>query len=208
MSNLKYSAQLGMDEGRAAYSNTASVVGQIFTGQKGFSMPYRPILQQTQQGPVYFDGRLPPDLTRLSDDELGQWLGLMSSWMSYVETQLAEAEMNLLAAREERDFVEAKIRLTYVKDDEGRKLTVKERDDWVRVDTRFVEANSKVIYSESLVKLMRAINNSAQNSFSALSRRITQRVSDIEKDRRGTNVSNIVNPLPPAGQPMFGPPRR
>ena len=163
---------------------------------KGFAAPPIPYIQTTA-GAQPYGGTMPHDIINLTDTELGTLLNQLAAWHDYTQFQLAEAHMNQTKAQEELDFTEAKIRLTYTHDGEGKKLTVGERQDRVKVDSRYVAARSRQIYYETVYTYTRAIERSADRNWQTVSRRITQRGQDLERDRRNLGVQNqsITTPM-------------
>ncbi len=200
MSNFKIDTTLPLEEGLELYK--ARLAGAYQTiSQKGFPVPAVPVMQ-TQQGSVPYQGELPVDITSLNDNQLGQYLGLLSEWNAYVQYQLAEADANLTHAKAALELTEAKLRILYRNDEEGKKRTTQEKDDHVKNDKRFAEANSLVIYWETYWRFTKAIAWNAENAFSTISRRITQRGQDIERSRREGGTTGHTN-IAPTG-PLFG----
>jgi hypothetical protein len=129
-------------------------------------------------------------------------MSLLSLWINYVGVQMAVARMERTISRHQLEFTEATIRLSYKRDEEGKKRTTQERDDMVRCDRRFIEANRTHVYLESFASLIEVVYKSAEQNFNAISRRITQRGQDHDRSNRGQHVNNIPN----GGAPLF--PRR
>lgn len=202
MSNFNVSTEISLEEGVGLYE--ARIQQAMATlNTKGFTMSAPPTVQ-TQGGTMPYRGELPPDLTTLNDSQLGTYMGLLSEWSTYVRTQMAEAQANFDEALAEQVLIEAKLRISYKMDEDGKKRSNPERDDMVGADRRYVEAKSKVIYWDTIRNYIKAIAFGAEAKFSAISRRITQRGQDLERERRThgtTGGSNI-----PTG-PMFNRPR-
>lgn len=202
MSALVVKAEIDLQDGIDLYTNTmASSLTTL--GQKGFVPPPLP-MYNTQTGQMYYRGELPADLTLLSDDQLGTYMGLLSEWNGYVQFQLAEADSQLSAAKAQIALVEAKLRIAYKYDEEGKKRSNPERDDCVGSDRRYVDANKNVLYWETIWRYTKAIAFRAEQAFSAVSRRITQRGQEVDRDRRTGNVTGHTN-IP--NGPLFGPKR-
>lgn len=200
MSNFDANPEIKLEEGVSLYEARMAQAIQTL-GQKGFVMP-QPPSYQTSAGVMPYRGDLPKDLTSLNDQELGMYMGLVNEWQGYVQSQLAEARSQLDTAKEKVALIEAKLRISYQYDGDGKKRSNPERDDYVGSDRRYVDAKSQVIYYEAIYQYIRAIAISAENSFSAVSRRITQRGQDIERERRNHGVTGGGNLLPTG--PMFG----
>lgn len=199
MSQLTVNAEIDLQDGIDLYTNTmASSLTML--SQKGFAPPTPPIYQ-TSTGQMYYRGELPTDLTALTDDQLGTYMGLLSEWNGYVQFQLAEADSQLSAAKAQLALVEAKLRISYKYDEEGKKRSNPERDDCVGSDRRYVDANKNTLYWETIWRYTKAIAFRAEQAFSAVSRRITQRGQEVDRDRRTGNVTGHTNV--PTG-PLFG----
>lgn len=189
---------IDLEDGLKLYKTHQDAAMQAL-GQKGFPSPAIPVIQ-TAAGPVYFRGEIPTDLTQITDDQLGTFMSAMSGWITYVDTELAKADSSKTGAEVELELVEARLRIVYRIDEDGKKRSNPERDDYVRVDRRYVEAKSQVLYWETIYRYVKAIYAGAHKNWESISRRITQRGQELERDRRGGSVGSA--PLP-AG-PLFG----
>lgn len=202
MSNNNFAAgtDVTIEEGVEIYERKAQMAIDALK-QKGFGTPTPPMVQ-TDVGPMAYQGHIPPNLPDLNDNQLGYYMGLLSEWNNYVQTQLAEASVQLAKARSILEHVEAKLRIAYGTDNEtDKKRTVQERDDFKTSDRRYIQANSDVIYWDTIYTSIRAVANAAEQGFAAVSRRITQRGQEIDRNGRnnGINQGNI-----PVAGPMFG----
>lgn len=186
MSNLTLKPEISLAEGLELYeSKMASALANI--NQKGFVSPAPPQVA-TAAGPQYFRGELPTDVTALTDDQLGTFMGLLSAWNDYVQHQLAEADTQLSKAKSSQALVEANLRIMYQKDAEGKKRSNPERDDYVGIDRRFIDAQSSTLYWETMWRYTKAVANAAEQSFNTISRRITQRGQEVDRGRREGNA--------------------
>jgi hypothetical protein len=167
---------------------------------KGFGNAKIPSVD-TPAGPQPYQGNVPHNLPELTDDQLGFHLGLLSEWNNYVQQQLAESDVHLQKVKAILEHVEAKLRIAYTRDEEDKKRSNPERDDMMTADRRYIEANSHVIYWETLFTHIKAIANSADQAYSAVSRRITQRGQEIDRNNRSGSLNGHSNI--PAG-PLFG----
>lgn len=199
MSNFVPNAEITLEEGTSLYKARSQQALSTLAG-KGFAMP-NPPQYQTAAGMQPYRGELPSRITDLSDHELGHYMGLLSEWNGYVQTQLAEADMMLLEAKATLELVEAKLRIAYQKDPDGsKKRSNPERDDYVRQDRRYVEAQSNTIYWETIFRYVKAIAFAAENAFATVSRRITQRGQEIDRMNRTGNATGHNN----ISGPVFG----
>jgi len=179
--------QLPLDDGLNAYRIRDSALVEF--QKRGFSMPMAPVFQQGATSTAY-QGEIPSDLTVLSDQQLGQYMSMLSLWINYVGIQMALARMEKTIAKHQLEFTEATIRLSYKRDDEGKKRTSQEREDMMRCDRRFIEANRTFVYLEAFASLIEVVYKSAEQNFNAVSRRITQRGQDQDRGNRGHSVNN------------------
>ena len=157
--------------------------------QLGFQEPRKPM----------FDGQIPSDLTKLSDNDLGSLLTLLTEWNNFVGSMTARSQMELKTAQEVFDLVEAKLSALYHRDEEGKRRSDAERKFAVRCDQRYAHARAQLITAEAYNTILGAVVDAASKSYAAVSRRITQRGQEIERGNRTMNVQNM--PVP--GQPMF-----
>lgn len=186
--------QLPLDDGLNAYRIRDSALSEF--QKRGFSMPSAPIMERANSSPALYQGEIPNDLTVLTDQELGHYMSLLSLWINYVGIQMALARMEKTIAKHQLEFTEATIRLSYKRDDEGKKRTSQEREDMMRCDRRFIEANRTFVYLEAFAALIEVVYKSAEQNFNAVSRRITQRGQDQDRGHRGHNVGNVQNGTP------------
>jgi len=199
MANFKPNFEVDLDVGLNNYKAKMQAALSALS-QKGFG-PLQPPAYNTPNGPQVYRGELPHDLTSLTDDQLGYYMGLLSEWNAFVQFQLAEYDSHLSAAKSELSLVEANLRMSFKYDEENKKRSNPERDDCVKCDQRFNEADGNVIYWETKWRYAKAIAFSAEQSFNAVSRRITQRGQEVDRHRRDGNISNGTN-IP--NGPMFG----
>lgn len=199
MSNFNPKNSTSLEDGQAIYETRSQQALNTFS-QMGFGIATPPSVQSVA-GPTPYTGHVPSNLPELNDTELGHQMGLLSEWNSYVQQKLAETSVQLMKAKAILEHVEANLRIAYQVDESDKKRSNPERDDYMTCDNRFVDAKSGVVYWDSLYISIRAVANSAEQAFAAVSRRITQRGQEIDRgDRTGatTKQTNL-----PQG-PMFG----
>jgi len=164
----------------------------------GFYMPHPPHYQGQGGVSVWYRGELPPDISELSDQQLGWYMSMLSSWNGYVQTKLAEADLNRTNAEEKLNFLQAKLQVALIGQKHGNKsLTVSQVKAIIESDKRYVEIKIAYIEFETHYKMIRAAAEAAESNWWTVSRRITQRGQELERDRR-TPTGNI-----PSG-PLFG----
>lgn len=184
--------KMPLDESLAKYEQLIETC-KANLAAKGYVEPHRPLIQTTA-GMMPFTGELPPNLPDLTDSQLGDLLGKLSEWSSYVSYDLAITNLVRAIAKEQLEDVSANLRILYKQDEEHRKRTEQERKDMMRIDRRFTEANMRFKYWDAYYDIVNSINESAIQNYAAVSRRITQRGQDVERDRRTAGVAQ----MPPA----------
>ena len=149
-----------------------------------------------------YHGQIPEDLSVLTDNQLAQYMSLLSLWLEDVGAQQTLADIAHKKAVRQLEFTEATIRLTYKVDEEGKKRTVQERDDCVKRDRRFVKVNSVAGYTEAYLALITNSYRAAQQNYKVISRRITQRGQEVERGNRNSSIAGGGSNYQP-GTPMF-----
>jgi hypothetical protein len=184
-----------LDEATALFTGVHMRVGQQLA-QKGLQGNARPPVIRNQQGQEEaYNGYLPSDLTQIDDNGLGWYLGMLSGWLEYVQQQLAEASAGMTVANAKLEFANATLLMIHKKDHLDKKRPEPERKAMVLIDRRYVEAQAEAMYHETYYRYVNAIFKAADQNYTAVSRRITQRQQDIERQKRSTGVGNITGPL-------------
>ncbi len=159
--------------------------------QKGFITATAPPMMQGQNGqPMPYNGYVPPDLTQLDDNTLGWYLGMISAWLDYVQQQLAASYRDMTTSTAQLEFVNAHLLMIHKREGE-KKRPEPERKAMVLIDRRYVEAQAEAIYFETYYRCVKAIATAAEQNYAAISRRISQRQQDIERQKRTTGIGNI-----------------
>lgn len=197
MNDIIQAVQLPLDEGLAKFDNEL-VAALAKLKQQGFYMPHPPAYNQS--GVVtYYRGELPHDLAEQSDASLGWYLSMLSTWNAYVQTQLAEADLNRTITREKLEFLKAKLNVAMIGYKHGNKtLNVGQVKAVVESDPRYVEINCNLVYHEAIYKMVKAAAEAAETNWWTVSRRITQRGQELERDRRTPPARNSTT------GPLFG----
>jgi hypothetical protein len=135
-------------------------------------------------------GELPADLSSLDDTALGDLLNSLSRWCGYLDTELTLAAAYKKQAEVHLAKTMARVRLTLRVDSDGKKLTDSDKNDQVEVDPRVVEASYQELYHFTVWSVVRGERDKAQKDWDTISRRITQRGQEVNRNRRDINVSN------------------
>ena len=166
---------------------TVTQAAMAYVAQRGVPLPGAP-----SNG---FAGQMPSEITTLSDEQLGDLLNNLGEWCAYLDGQLAIADSERKAAEAMSEFTKARIRMAIKATEDGKKFTVSDKNDLMTTDPRVLQADYRALYTESSYQIIRAIANKAQRNWETVSRRITQRGQEIERNRRENNV---------AGAPVVG----
>jgi hypothetical protein len=141
--------------------------------------------------PEDYTGWMPRSISAMDDDELGDLLVKAGEWTGHVDFELAKAEAQRESAKAQYDFIRARIRLSLRNDNEGKKLTVSDKDDLVDTDPRVVEAYSRWLTTKAVYELTRVIRDKSQRNWDTISRRITQRGQGVERSKREHSVNAV-----------------
>jgi len=92
------------------------------------------------------------------------------------------------------NMVEAHLLMVHKKDGE-KKRPEPERKAMVLTDRRYIEAQANAIYHETYYRYVNAIYKNADQNYTAISRRISQRQQDVERQKRTSGFGNISGPM-------------
>lgn len=198
MSTFKVETEINLEEASQKFGTVAGRVQGALAGKGLLSTATPPVYINQQGQQQQYNGWIPSDLTQLNDDALGGYLGLLSGWLDYVQQQSAEAHSAMTIADKKLEFVEAHLLMIHKRDETNKKRPEPERKAMVLIDRRYVEAQTESIYHETYYRHVKAIVTAAEQNYAAISRRISQRQTDIERQRRTSSTGNAT----PMG-PMF-----
>ena len=197
--SLDYNPNMTLDEANEIYEIKQQALNDFM--KRGFVLPELPSYTDEQGIQRIYQGQVPADLTDLSDKELGSYLSMLNAWMSYAGMQKTLADMSRSEAKQKMETTESMIRLSHKTDSEGKRLSNPERDDLVRQDRRVATARSAYMYLEFLYQMMAQTYKNAEQCYAAISRRITQRGQEIDRDNRTTTVHSMPRPGHPLSPP-------
>lgn len=133
--------------------------------------------------------QLPPNITHLDDNSLGDFLNQISIYAAFVEEGVARAKGELDTAKNQEDFARARVRIEIR--DSNSKMKPDELRDLLETDKRIVEVVARTDYYLKIYEYAKGVvQKSVQQDWDTVSRRITQRGQDVERMRRGENVGN------------------
>lgn len=130
-----------------------------------------------------------PPITQLDDTSLGLALQNFQEWVGFLNYELAVEESRLETSKAQHEFIQSSIRIA-LKASEGR-MTVQDKTDIMRNDARVSEAHSKYLYHYTKYNILKSLRDRAQSAWETVSRRITQRSMEVDKFKRGENVSSM-----------------
>lgn len=178
--SLNLLAPAPIEEGTAALSVAQLAFDHVV--RQGFVFPPRP-----HQG---YQGVLPTNLVQLSDEQLGDTMNQISGWLSYAQPELAKARSARDEAEAKMEFTKSRLRLA-IKATTEKRTSNPEMDDMVVTDQRFIAAHRNYLFAEAVYDYTRQLVEMAQRDWDTVSRRITQRGQDTDRNIRGHNVGNV-----------------
>jgi len=125
---------------------------------------------------------MPVSLNDTKYAELTHLLGAFTAWYDYALGQLRNAEIHRNKSDEKRSLSWAKLR----KLKEG---TVADKDDAVRIDSRYVTANAELLETDSVVRLLNGIVEGLKRDIETVSRAIAALDSRTNVEGRGAAVA-------------------
>lgn len=146
-------------------------------------------VQSTQSRPA-----IPEPITALDDNQLGDLLNKIQIYAGFVEEEVAKAKAELDGAKATESFIRARVRIDIRA---SKKLKPDESRDLMETDGRVVGAKSRTLYFHAIYDYAVAVQKSVGGDWDTVSRRITQRVNETDRFRRGTNVENQTRDVSP-----------
>jgi len=165
----KLLVQRPIDEATEYYDVMDDVLGTI-TGDLKVTLPDAP----TWKGDLYL-GQLPPNMSHLSDMELGELLTIVTQWKNYLRVKLSyykgyrddcEKQLRVQKAYLRKQFRAAPA----TTEDEAKFHAVNDR---IELDKRFQDVQRDHLYYGNLVEILDAAYSAAESDFNAVSRVIT-----------------------------------
>lgn len=170
--------------------NTTQQAMETIVYQMGIPLPTK---ESFRPG---FNGELPPSLTDLNDEQLGDLLNDFSKYAEYVGFCVARADGERADAEAAMNFLMARIRLSLREGPDGKKLAQKDKDDMVIADERVKVAMERFRYCDAVYSITKKVADNAKLAWETVSRRITQRGQEVERMRREHTVGSV--PMDPA----------
>lgn len=135
---------------------------------------------------------LPPDLTSMKDDQLGDLLNVYGQWAAFIDYKLACIDGERQSAEAYLSYIEARIRIEIKAQGGTGKKTVQDKNDIMETNPKVIEARNKSLFWEATYRLTKSVRDGVQLAWETVSRRITQRGQEVDRMRRETNVAGSV----------------
>src|SRR5512137_1416361 len=170
--------EIGYEEGLKKYDD-AMDEAEARLIQMGLSLGERPLQKSGEFADI---PNMPPHLNEVSISALHNLLGQFTAWYGYANGQLRHAEVRRTGGTSNTNLSWAKIRGLK----EG---TVSDRDDAVRIDSRYVNVDSEFLRDESLTLYLIAIRDTMQRNIETISRAIEAVRLQMNIEGRGAAVA-------------------
>lgn len=135
---------------------------------------------------------MPDDITNLPDTDLGEYLNKQTQWAGYLSQKLAEFESYYTVVLNELEFTQANIHTDYLKDETINRTKITERKELMKTDKRYVTLNREKLRYEVICNVIKANLNATNNNWVNLSRQITLKGQDQQREFRSNNALNYV----------------
>lgn len=135
---------------------------------------------------------MPEDITNIPDYELGEYLNKQTQWAGYLSQKLAEYESYYTVILNELEFTQANIHTDYLKDDNISRTKITERKELMKTDKRYVALNREKLRYEIICNIIKANLNATNNNWVNLSRQITLKGQDQQREFRTSNALNYI----------------
>lgn len=190
---------VGLEEGEEMYTFADGVVQEL--EKKGFGLIARPVIEKEHTSIFpglnegdYFDGRMPTILKKLSLDQVSMLYSLFNGWHAYIISELNIIQIEYSEATQKQELLWAMVRVRHKK--HGRKVGVTISDqlasDLTRGDTRYIEANAKLLQVKALKSSVEKLIKVVETNLKLISREITVRGVQAQTEQRGANFSSRV----------------
>ena len=167
------------EAGSRAYDDVPDAVEDNIAAM-GFGVATRP----SQDGHFQDLPSMPLNLGEKSFEYLQTLMGKYTAWYSYAMHQFQLSSVSRNAAEKKRSFVWSRLRRAL------RDGTVADKDDAVRVDRRFVQADTEYEYQDGRYRILNGITDSLKRDIDTVSRSISALENRIYSEGRGVSTAN------------------
>lgn len=122
----------------------------------------------------------PSDITMLASDKLGELMGLWTTVMSYVEFEVAKADIERTGKENKYEFERRKKYIEYCTSEEGKAMSEEFKKSCLLVDDDLKELQIKAEHAKAKYLLIRALLKGYAKYFTALSRELSRREVSAE----------------------------
>ena len=164
--------QAGFDQGVEIYDSIGDDAMAILQ-EEGIGLPRRPVGEDGND----IDVEIPTNLSEQGNDSLGKLMGDLTIMLEYINGRMHFYNMLLDKSKRKKKFVQARIR----KEKVGNET---EKSNAVLIDLRYIEADREESLLSSVVEVMRAVKESKDQAFAAVSRLVTLRMEGDNRSRR------------------------
>lgn len=127
--------------------------------------------------PPHFTGEIPQNIEMLSNSEIAMIMGENNAWVAYLRDQLSDIEIQISVCKEQESSVKSSL------------LRIMDKN-LIASDARYVDVVENKLYFEALAKKVEIHLKRGDNNYKVLSRVITLRQNDEEKNRRHNSVQS------------------
>jgi hypothetical protein len=127
--------------------------------------------------------QLPPDITAVSSEELGELFTKLTSWTDYIASQKVMAELEERAALKKKDFAENSMLIKRMGAQvKGERITAVKAE--ISIHPEIVELENDYEEKYAYRKLVEMLLTNHERDLSLVSREITRRSNDLRSTRR------------------------
>lgn len=156
--------------------------------ERGISIIPKPKYESIDGVDLTEDGEpiVPSDITSLTLKDIGTLSGVCSSYLAFLGTQVAWAEMEVAQYENLRDLIKATIRSEV----DGRKT---DKDDIAMKDPRYIRINADYVKANTILEISKIKYKQYESNLRLLSREITRRGVEAEQEKVGNNFDRRFN---------------
>jgi hypothetical protein len=130
---------------------------------------------------------LPPDITDISSDQLGELFTRLTAWTDYIASQMVMAQLEERAALKKKEFTENTMLVRRMGAQvKGERITAVKAE--INVDPTVVELDNDYEEKYAYRKLVEMLLNNHERDLALVSREITRRSNDARSTRKEYGV--------------------
>lgn len=141
----------------------------------------------TFQKPSDEQVQLPPDITDISSDQLGELFTRLTAWTDYIASQMVMAQLEERAALKKKEFTENTMLVRRMGAQvKGERITAVKAE--INVDPTVVDLDNDYEEKYAYRKLVEMLLNNHERDLALVSREITRRSNDARSTRKEYGV--------------------